>query len=119
LNLISGGVMLSNYLSVLDGWDWKSVDPFYGYAKIPDHMKVEVLENGYEIRIEMPGVRPEELNISMDDDELDIEGPGKHSYRLKFSKSLNRTNYEANLDLGILTLRLYYEAKKMTILKLK
>ena len=81
-------------------------------------------EHNYTLRLEMPGVLKEDLDVTLNNEELEISGKvtnevpeGKnlryaeyslHNYRRKFriGQEIDRNSITANLENGVLTLTL-------------
>ena len=81
-------------------------------------------DHNYTLRLEMPGVTKEDLEVTLNNEELEISGKvtnevpeGKnlryaeyslHNYRRKFriGQEIDRNSISANLDNGVLTLTL-------------
>lgn len=68
----------------------------------------ETEENKFEYRIEMPGIKKEDINVSLEKTKLTINyirDKKKDKVSVHFPKDLNGETLIASLDLGVLTLK--------------
>lgn len=86
-------------------------------AQLPTY-DVEESENAFFVTVELPGVKPEEVQVSVKDGRLDVSAESKGStrerkYRVAFTlpTDIAEDKLEASLDHGVLTLALPKAAK--------
>jgi HSP20 family protein len=91
-------------------WDW---EPFRSLmpSNLPNMYGMEVTrtEDGYDVEIPVPGFRPEDIDITYQDEVITVSG---RSERRTFTRSLSlpddidEEHIEANVEHGVLTLHL-------------
>jgi HSP20 family protein len=70
---------------------------------------IQRTENGYRLDVPVPGYKPEDINVTIEDRQLTVEG---HNDRRRFTRAvvlpdeIDADNVEANVENGLLTLNL-------------
>ena len=91
--------------------DLLGFDPFRpnGYG-----MEINKVENGYTVEIPVPGYKPEQIDVTLDQNVLTVSGKGE---KRQFTRSLllpeeiNAETIQANVSDGMLTLGLSFHPK--------
>lgn len=91
-------------------------DPFRGLIAQPEALGFDIqrTDQGYRVEIPVPGFRPEDINVTVEDRNLTVEG---RSERRRFTRSVvlpdevDADHVEANVEHGLLTLNLPLLAK--------
>merc|ERR1712211_126388 len=84
-------------------------------SSLPAHQRYELIDNNdkFELKVDVPGVKEEDLDIKLDDGKLTVEGTRNLSseasrFTSKFSKtfsldpSVDVDNFKASLNNGVL-----------------
>lgn len=77
------------------------------YLTIDNFYRTEKSENGLSLSVDLPGVKPEDLSVTLEGRTLKIKGTqrGKQlSYSYLISKEYDAGNVDAQLENGVLTL---------------
>lgn len=99
----SGGDLFQNIF----GWD--PFRPVFSQSGFPTTIDVNRSEDGYNVEIPVPGFKPEEIEVTIQDDVLMVSGKGE---RRQFTRSLllpdeiDPDNVSAHVEHGLLCIHL-------------
>jgi HSP20 family protein len=90
--------------------DLFGIDPFRLMGQ-PESFGLDIqrTDNGYRLEIPVPGFKPDDINVTIEDRQLTVEG---HNERRRFTRAvvlpdeIDADRVEANVDNGLLTLTL-------------
>lgn len=84
------------------------------WSALPTPVHVAQDDDGASISIDMPGVGPEDVDLTFADGTLEVVGKrGEHTYRHRFAlgETIDANTIQASLDKGVLAIRAHKRAE--------
>lgn len=91
--------MLTWYYDIPRNYRLDFFDVFEDFAKKPKSLKDQVNEAG--IKIEMPGVTPSDLEVTVEGKILKVKGKSRHGKEYSYSYSLNASADESKITASL------------------